>query len=66
MEDKKIKISTDEYQELMMFKRRDDNLKTYRRNYYRNRYLTDENFRYQRKLANKKYHEKIKNKKDNI
>jgi hypothetical protein len=56
-----VKISKEEYNELLLYKRQDDNLKTYRRDYYRNRYANDEEFRKRRQLANKKYQEKKKN-----
>jgi hypothetical protein len=58
-----IKISKEEYDELLLYKRQDDNLKSYRRNYYRNRYANDENFRIRRQIANKKYQEKKKKEK---
>lgn len=58
-----VKIKKSDYEELLKYRRMDINEKTYKKNYYKNKYANDPEYRMRRKIANKKYQEKIKEKK---
>lgn len=60
MKEEMIKIKREDYLILLDYKRKDINYKTYKKNYYKNKYANDPEYRLKRKIANKKYNEKKK------